>query len=79
MVDLVPASGSCARCRGALGLASVRRDGRWYCSAACAQDEPPTLRPRPVVPEDWLYPVPRRHLRRRPPLELRGPALRAGA
>ena len=35
-VDQRPSSGSCARCRASLGLASTCHEGEWYCSTACA-------------------------------------------
>lgn len=31
-----PVSGSCRRCRCALGLGSSWRDGAWYCCGECA-------------------------------------------
>jgi len=70
VVERVPASGSCARCRAALGLASVRVDGRWYCSAACAEGDAPPGRRETSVPEPWLYCRPQRFFRKRRPREL---------
>ena len=70
-VDYRPATGSCPRCRAALGLASVKRDGTWYCGPACAQGRPRAEPESPAVPEPWLYPVPRRFLRKRRPKELK--------
>jgi hypothetical protein len=70
-IEQVPASGSCARCGDALDLASTRRDGTWYCSAACASGGSPLDAPPPAVPESWLYGRPRRHFRRRAPKELK--------
>ena len=70
MTENVPSSGSCLRCLAALGLASVKVQGVWYCSLACAKGRSPGER-RPAVPESWLYPVPRRFYRKRRPTELR--------
>jgi hypothetical protein len=72
-VEHVPASGSCARCGRALGLASALVDGRWYGNADCALGGPCPLDARaPAVDEKQLYPRPRRFMRRRMPKELRG-------
>jgi hypothetical protein len=71
-IDHRPAdgAGSCARCRGRLGLASLKRNGRWYCSSACAEGRV-RVQPRQVaVPEPWLYARPRRHFAGRRPKEL---------
>ena len=65
-----PASGSCAVCRAALDLISVKIGGIWYCSTACAEGRPHGEERRPGVPEAWLYPVPRRFYRKRRPTEL---------
>jgi hypothetical protein len=63
-------SGSCARCRSSLGLASLKVRGAWYCSTACAQGRV-CAEPRAVqVPEPWLYARPRRFFRARRPKEL---------
>ena len=71
MIDRVPASGSCARCQRSLGLASVKVDGRWYGSQACAEGgECPLDTRAPDVPEPALYARPRRFFRRRLPKEL---------
>jgi hypothetical protein len=73
VIDHKPASGggSCARCGASLGLASLKRDGVWYCSTACAEGRV-SATPRHVrVPEAWLYARPRRHFRKRAPKELR--------
>ena len=73
MIDRVPSSGSCARCKRALGLTSVKVDGRWYGSATCADgDECPLAERAPAVPETFLISRPRRFFRRRAPKELRG-------
>jgi hypothetical protein len=72
-IDLRPANGggSCARCRGSLGLASQKVAGIWYCSTACS-DGRAVAEPRPpVVPEPWLYARPRRFYGARKPKELR--------
>ena len=70
MVDWRPSSGSCARCQDALGSASIKANGVWYCSTACSQGRP-SGRPRSAaVPEPWLYPVPKRFYRKRVPREL---------
>ncbi len=70
-VDRRPSSGSCAICRAALGLASVKAGGVWYCSTACAEGRPSGEERRSVVPEAWLYPVLRRFYGKRRPIELR--------
>jgi hypothetical protein len=73
VIEQVPASGSCARCGRALGLASALVDGRWYGNAACALGGECPLDDRPpAVPEVRLYPRPLRYMRRRRPKELRG-------
>lgn len=72
VIDHRPASGggSCPRCLGCLGLASLKVNGSWYCSTGCAQGRMST-QPRTVaVPEDWLYARPRRFFGKRPPKEL---------
>ncbi len=72
-VDHRPANGggSCARCRAALDLASLKVGGLWYCSTACA-DGRIVAEPRPAgVPEAWLYARPKRFFRARKPKELR--------
>ncbi len=66
-----PSSGSCAICQAALDLVSINVKGVWYCSTACAEGRPSVEERRPVVPETWLYPVPRRFYRKRRPTELR--------
>ncbi len=66
-----PSSGSCAICRAALDLASVKVGGVWYCSTACAEGRPTGEKPYRDVPETWLTPVPRRFYRKRRPTELR--------
>jgi hypothetical protein len=72
-IERVAASGSCARCGRALGLASAEVDGRWYGNAACASDGPcPLDTSEPSVPEAALYTRPRRLMRQRAPKELRG-------
>ncbi len=71
MTENVPSSGSCARCRAALDLVSVKVRGLWYCSPACARGDSSGEKRKPAVPESWLYPVPRRHYRKRRPTELR--------
>jgi hypothetical protein len=73
-VERVPAYGSCRRCQRALGLASVKRDGEWYGSVACAEggDCPLDVRD-PEVDEAALYSRPRRFFRRRAPKELNRP------
>jgi len=72
-VDRVAASGSCARCGRALGLASAEVDGLWYGNAECALGGPcPLDSTEPAVPERALYARPRRLMRRRRPRELRG-------
>jgi len=71
MSERRPASGSCARCRAALLLDAVKREGVWYCSPGCA-DGQPELTPRPsAVPEAWLYARPTRYFGKRTPKELR--------
>lgn len=70
MVDYRPSTGSCPVCGEPLSLASVKADGRWYDTPACAEGRP-DARTRPPVPEPWLYPRPRRFLRKRRPKELK--------
>ncbi len=74
MVEYRPSSGSCARCRAALGLASVREAGVWYCSPACAAGRPSLAPHPPAVPEPRLYNRPLRHFRKRLPKELNAAA-----
>lgn len=74
MVDRVPAAGSCLRCLSSLGLASVKREGRWYCSVECADGRERPGDRAPKVAEEALYPRPRRFFRKRRPKELRRPA-----
>jgi hypothetical protein len=73
MIDHRPANGggSCAHCNASLGLASLKVDGVWYCSSACADGRVPSAPREPRVPESWLYARPRRFFRRRRPKELR--------
>jgi hypothetical protein len=71
VADYHPATGSCPRCEAALGLASVKEEGSWYCSPACAQGRPRAEPDAPAVPDHWLYPRPKRFLRRRRPKELK--------
>jgi hypothetical protein len=72
-IERVASSGSCVRCGRSLDLASAKIDGRWYGNAACAMGAPCPLDRRPAaVPEPWLYSRPRRHFRKRMPIELRG-------
>jgi len=72
-VDRRPASGagSCARCQESLGLASIKVDGGWYCSIACAEGRARVRSKSPGVPESWLYARPRRFFHKRRPKELR--------
>jgi hypothetical protein len=71
--DVRPQSGSCARCRRSLGLASCKVGGLWYGNEACAMGSPCPLDSRaPEVPEAWLFTRPQRFFRRRKPKELRG-------
>ncbi len=71
MIEQRPATGSCARCRASLGLASVKRGVDWYCRPACAEGRPADVPSPRAVPEHRLYPVPRRFYRARKPKELR--------
>ncbi|MCG8592725.1 MAG: hypothetical protein MJE66_25835 [Proteobacteria bacterium] len=70
-VERRPSSGSCERCRASLGLASLSRQGVWYCSTACAEGRPTGTARTPAVPEEWLYSRPRRFYRQRAPKELK--------
>jgi hypothetical protein len=71
-MDRVPASGSCIRCQRALGLASLKQAGLWYCSPLCAEGDAPDAAPAErTVAEAALYARPRRHFRSRAPKELR--------
>ena len=67
----ISGSGSCARCQEALGLASVERDGAWYCDSACAESDTSVGPREPTVPEDWLTARPRRFFGPRRPKELK--------
>jgi hypothetical protein len=73
MIEYRPAcgSGSCARCRDALGLDAEKRGERWYCSRACAQGQPTAARAAPGVAESRLYHRPSRFFGKRHPKELR--------
>jgi len=62
------ATGSCVRCQRALDLASVKRDGKWYCRASCAAG---VVRDGTRVAEPLLINRPRRYFDRRAPKELR--------
>jgi hypothetical protein len=62
------ATGSCVRCQRALDLASVKRDGQWYCRASCAAG---VAGEQTRVPELALINRPRRFFGRRAPKELR--------
>jgi hypothetical protein len=72
-VDHRPANGagSCARCQDSLGLASIKVDGAWYCSTACAEGRAEARSKSDRVPESWLYARPRRFFHKRRPKELR--------
>jgi hypothetical protein len=67
-------SGSCARCRDRLDLASVRVGDDWYCSVACAEGRVVAEPAAPSVPETWLYARPRRFFGPRRPRELKSSA-----
>ena len=71
MVDRVPATGSCGRCQGSLGLTAVKRGDDWYCNVECADGRERTDGRGPAVAEAALYPRPRRFYRKRRPKELR--------
>jgi hypothetical protein len=64
-------AGSCARCAASLTLASMKVNGVWFCSTACADGRRAPEKPDFRVPEPWLYVRPRRYFRRRRPKELR--------
>jgi hypothetical protein len=72
-IDRRPANGagSCAHCGASLTLASMKVNGVWYCSTACADGRSATEARGFRVPEPWLYARPQRHFRRRQPKELR--------
>jgi len=78
VIDHRPAlgSGSCARCRDSLDLASLRVGEVWYCSSACAEGRVAAERSAPSVPEPWLYARPRRFFGARKPKELKGSGTR---
>jgi hypothetical protein len=63
------ATGSCARCRAQLDLASVEVGGVWYCRPACAAGE--AAPPPAAVAEEALINRPRRYYGRREAKELR--------
>jgi hypothetical protein len=64
-------AGSCARCAASLTLASMKVNGVWFCSTACADGHSAAEARAYRVPEPWLYVRPRRHFCRRKPKELR--------
>jgi len=72
VIDYRPADGggSCASCRGRLGLASLKREGRWYCSSDCSEGRVRRAPRSVALPETWLYARPRRFFGRRRPKEL---------
>lgn len=72
VIDHRPASGggSCPRCRGRLGLASLKMNGCWYCSTDCAEGRVRGESRSAAVPETWLYARPRRFFGQRQPKEL---------
>jgi len=72
-IERRPASGggSCASCRGSLSLASVRADGRWYCSSACAAGRVRGAERHFEVAPARLEARPRRFFGARRPKELR--------
>jgi hypothetical protein len=67
--EQISATGSCARCRAALDLASVRVGDLWYCRASCAAGD--NARRTPAVSELALINRPRRYYDARAPKELR--------
>jgi hypothetical protein len=67
--DRRSATGSCARCRAGLDLASVRIGDAWYCRSTCAAGET-AARPASVA-EAALINRPRRYYGRREAKELR--------
>jgi len=62
------ATGSCARCQRGLDLASVKREGAWYCRPSCAAG---VAAERSRVAEVALTNRPRRYWKQRAPKELR--------
>jgi hypothetical protein len=64
-------AGSCAHCGASLTLASMKVNGVWYCSTACADGRSAAGARVFRVPEPWLYARPRRHFHRRRPKELK--------
>lgn len=52
-------------------MASIKRDGTWYCSTACSEGRPSGTDRAAVVPDPWLYSRPRRFFEKRRPKELR--------
>ena len=69
--EAAPSSGSCYRCKRTLDAAAAKVDGHWYGNAECARGEGcPLETSRPVADED-LWVMPRRHLAKRRPIELR--------
>jgi len=75
-IERRPASGggSCARCRASLTLASLKVDGRWYCSSACAAGRARGVDRTFAVAEPRLEARPQRHFGARRPKELRARA-----
>jgi hypothetical protein len=66
-IDRRPANGagSCAHCGASLTLASMKVNGVWFCSTACAEGRLKAEARRYRVPETRLYARPRRHFRPR--------------
>lgn len=77
LVQLVPSSGSCYRCKRGLDAAAAKVGEHWYGNAECARGEGcPLETTRPVADED-LWVMPRRFLDKRRPIELQESAAEA--
>jgi hypothetical protein len=61
-IDRRPISGAgcCARCASSLTLASMKVNGKWFCSTSCADGRMAAEARRFRVPDDRLYARPRR-------------------
>ena len=69
--DAAPSSGSCHRCKRTLDASAAKVEGHWYGNAECARGEGCPLETSRPVPEEDLWVMPRRHLAKRRPIELR--------
>ena len=71
VADSAPSSGSCYRCKRTLDAAAAKVGEHWYGNAECARGEGCPLETSRPVPDEDLWVMPRRHLDKRRPIELR--------